>query len=270
MSLNAAAAALLLAALALAGCANGGPGGTVEVEVGPGHVVEFEEPPKPSHGIVSGIVGDDALYPLPEATVIVVGMGLTGVSDKNGRFAILDVPTGLYILEGRKKDHETVQTTVDVQPGEIARAVLLLGRLPPTDPYHTTVQQDAFVEFAAPLFGAIGRNTTLEFSRDPSRAVTLVAESTWEGTIQSTVDKPLTYTLEERDLRVIVTDAAANPFVLHLDARILPPEQDAFRLTVEPRWSDPVVMVQARGQVFATLFYNAPAPPGWSILAGNV
>ncbi|MEA3137636.1 MAG: hypothetical protein QOC71_1917, partial [Thermoplasmata archaeon] len=52
--------ALLVCAVALAGC-SGGDDGPIEVEVAPGQTITVSEAPKPTHGIVSGIVGDDAL-----------------------------------------------------------------------------------------------------------------------------------------------------------------------------------------------------------------
>lgn len=260
--------ATLLVAAALAGCSDGG-NEPVAVEVAPGQTITVSEAPKPTHGIVSGIVGDDALYPLPNATVWVLSLNLSAQTDSNGRFAIVNVPAGVYILEGSKKDHSTVQTTVDVIPGETARAVLLLGRLPSTDPYHITFQQEAFVEFDAGGFITSRNNATLSFSRDPSRAVTVVVESTWEGIIQSTEEAPLSYYVQEVGLRTIVAGRAANPFSFHLDARILPPDHDQFLFTVEPGFMEPTVMAEARGNLFVTMFYNEAAPPGWSILNGD-
>ncbi|MHB1260897.1 MAG: carboxypeptidase regulatory-like domain-containing protein [Thermoplasmatota archaeon] len=260
--------ALLLAA-ALSGC-SGGTQEPVAVEVAPGQTITVSEAPKPTHGIVSGIVGDDALYPLPNATVWVLSLNLSAQTDSNGRFAIVNVPAGVYILEGSKKDHATVQTTVDIIPGETARAVLLLQRIPSTDPYHVTFQQEAFVEFNAAGFVTSTDNTTLSFDRDPSRLVTLVVESTWEGIIQSTEEEPLSYDIQEVGLRSIVTGRANNPFFFHLDARILPPDHDQFLFTVEPGILEPTIMVEAHGRLYATLFYNEPAPPGWSILNGDI
>lgn len=258
----------LVCTVVLAGCSQAADE-PVEVEVAPGQTVTVSEAPKPTHGIVSGIVGDDALYPLPNATIWVLGLNLSAKTDGNGRFAMVNVPAGIYILEGSKKDHATVQTTVDVQPGETARAVLLLARVPSTDPYHVTFRQEAFVEARTAGFSFNSENTTLTFTLDPSRALTLVLESTWEGVIQSTEEQPLTYQLQEVGLRSIVAGRVPNPFTLHVDARILPPGHDRFLFSVEPDALEPTVMAQAHGELLATLFYNEPAPSGWSVLAGD-
>lgn len=260
--------AVALLAVLLSGC-SGDSEEPVEVEVAPGQVITVSEAPKPTHGIVSGIVGDDALYPLANATIWVLSLNLSAQTDANGRFAIVNVPAGIYILEGSKKDHSTVQTTVDVQPGGTARAVLLLTRLPSSDPYHVTFRQEAFVEATAGGLIWSADNTTLSFSLDPSRAVTLVLESAWDGVIQSTQPQPLAYDLQEVGLRSIVAGRASNPFTLHVDARILPPGHDRFLFTVETGFMEPTVMAEAHGQLFATLFYNEAAPPGWSVLAGD-
>jgi hypothetical protein len=109
----------------------------------------------------------------------------------------------------------------------------------------------------------------LSFNLDPSRAVTLVLESTWDGVIESTEAEPLTYDLQEVGLRSIVTGHAANPFSMHLDARILPPGHVRFLFSIEPDAFDPTVMAEAHGDILATLFYNEAAPPGWSVLNGD-
>jgi hypothetical protein len=260
--------AFLLCAVALAGC-SGDTGEPVELEVAPGQVITVTEAPKPTHGIVSGIVGDDALYPLPGATVWVLGLNLSATTDSNGRFAIVNVPAGVYILEGSKKDHATVQTTADVLPGESARAVLLLQRIPSTDPYHTTYHQEAFMEFAGAGVSFSGTNTTLNFMLDESRAVTLVLESRWDGTVASAAPEPFEFEVQEVGRRTILEGRMGNPFSVHVDARILPPEHDRFLFAVWPRAPEPTVMVEARGDLFATIFYNEAAPAGWSILAGD-
>jgi hypothetical protein len=266
-------AALWMAAVAcaavLAGCSGGADEGPVEVEVAPGQVVTVSEAPKPTHGIVTGIVGDDALYPLPGATVWILSANLSATTDANGRFAIVNVPVGIYILEGEKKDHSTVQTTVEVAPGETARAVLLLARLPPTDPYHSTFHREAFVEFTAGGFVLSGNSTPLDFERDPSRAVTLVIESAWDGIIQSTESEPLKYEIQELGLRSIVGGRAANPFSMHLDARILPPDHSQYMFSVQPETLETTVMAESHGDLFVTIFYNEAAPAGWSVLNGD-
>ena len=52
---------------------------------------------------------------------------------------------------------------------------------------------------------------------------------------------------------------------LHIDAGILPPGQENFRFTAHPDPADSVTF-EARGQTFVTIFYNAAAPPDWTLL----
>jgi hypothetical protein len=257
------AAALLLCAL-LAGC--GGKGATT-VEVAPGQVVELTAPPKPSRGIVSGIVGDDAVYPLANATIFILGLGLNTTTDPNGRFAIVDVPPGIYILEGSLKNHASAQTTVDVQAGEVAKAVLLLPRVPPTDPYHATVQHETFIDAWAAFLRMGGNTSTLDIVLDPSEARTMVLEATWSGTVVATGSTAFDFSLQTSDNKEVVAGPAGNPFSVHLDARILPPGRQSFLFSVQPRLD--AVLLQSEGRLYATVFYNAEAPPQWSMLAGD-
>lgn len=258
-------AVLCVLGIALAGC--GGKPKPREVEVAPGFVVEVEEPIKPTLGIVAGVVANDALYTLEGVFVRLVGLDLNATSDASGRFVLVNVPAGIYILEGSKKDHKTVQTTVDVQPDKTARAVLLLERLPPTDPFHITWSHEAYVEVSAVT--TWGRNTTLDLQLDPSQPRTLVLESLWEGAVLvPTSDRFLTYRLATLDGRELMRGTSTNPVVLHVDAGILPPGQPNLRFTAEPTPTE-AVAYQARGQTFATVFYNEPAPGDWSLLAGS-
>jgi hypothetical protein len=260
--------ALVLVAVGLAGCSQAEA--PKEVEIAPGETVTVSEAPRPSLGTVSGIVGDDALYPLAGVEISILGLNMTTTTRSGGQFVLVNVPAGLYILEGELKDHATAQTTVDVQPDKVARAVLLLARLPATDPYHTTFKQDAFVDLSVgTLFVGSYENVTMEFTLDPSKAVTLVAESKWDGTIETLDGKPLSYDLQGTDLRSIMADSAANPFSLRIDARVLPPRQDQFTFTAGPRDLGPQVMLESTGTLFMTIFYNEAAPDGWSMLAGG-
>lgn len=250
----------------LAGC---GEKAQTQVEVA-GQIVELEEPLKPGNGIVAGIVGDDAIYPLPGAVIRIMGLELSATSNDNGQFAIVDVPPGIYILEGSKKDHKSVQTTVDVQPDKVAKAVLLLERVPPTDPYHITFPHEGHVELGGAYgSGGLNSNTSFGFSLDDSQAVTVVLESKWTGTFVATGQRePLVYTITDVGFRIIAEDEATNPFVLHLDARVLAPHK-LFTVSIEQNRPDPLVVYQAHSKDFVTVFYNEPAPPGWSILDGS-
>lgn len=263
-----AALSLLLLAALLAGCSQAEA--PKEVEIAPGQTVSVSEAPRPSLGTVSGIVGDDALYPLAGVQVSILGLNMTTTSRQGGQFVLVNVPAGLYILEGSLKDHATAQTTVDVQPDKVARAVLLLARLPATDPYHTTFKQDAHIDASVGTF-FVGdfQNTTMDFTLDQSKAVTLVAESTWDGTIESADGKPLAYDLQGADLHSILADSAANPFTVRIDGRVLPPGHDRFSFTAGPRDLGPQLMLESKGTIFMTVFYNEAAPDGWSMLTGG-
>lgn len=253
--------------VALAGCSSSG--GPHEVEVAPGYTVQVDEPEAPGNGRVAGIVGDDALYPLEGASIYLMGTELSTTSDSAGRFALLDVPPGIYIVEARLKDHAASQTTADVQPGQTARAVLLLPRIPPTDPYHVTLEHENFVEFAGGGAAFGGNRTAFVFTLDPSAPKTVVLESRWEGTFIATgQQEPLTYRLTDPGQREVQAGAVPNPFVVHVDARILTPGHDTFTLRVEPNWIEPIVF-QGHGRTYVTVFYNEPAPAAWSFLAGS-
>jgi len=261
------AALALLTLLLLAGC-SAAPAQPV-VEVAPGQTVSVSEPPKPTLGTVSGIVGDDALHPLPGVAVTVLSLNVTATTGSGGQFAIVNVPEGVWIVEGSLKDHQAVQTTVEVEAGKVAKAVLLLPRLPPTDPYRTTFKADGYVtsDLNGLLFGHA--NATVSFQLDHARAATIVAEARVDG-LTSLDPQPLDYSLQPpADPRPVLEGPAANPLLLRIDPRVLPPGRADWDFQVVLKDLAPTVAVQAHQVTVVTVFYNQPAPDGWSMLAGS-
>lgn len=137
MRRSAAAPVLLLALVALAGCSGGsGAKGAPSASLAPGV------------GAVHGIVVDEAIRPVVGANVTLQGGGAAEsvATDPEGAFAFEDVAPGSYFLVVRSCCHGLVQSSVEVEAGQVAAPKLQVQRLFAQEPYHETQKFDGFIQ----------------------------------------------------------------------------------------------------------------------------
>ena len=84
---------------------------------------------RPARGVIDGVVTDTNLVSLADATVSILGSTFKVVTGANGKFTILEVPAGRYILMVRRLGFAPVSSTVQVDAGETLRASFALERL---------------------------------------------------------------------------------------------------------------------------------------------
>lgn len=256
----------ILVAVLVAGCGNKASGAN-QVRFADGESVSLDLPEeqKPDEdgfvGAVSGVVIDDAVYPIPGASVAIVGRPLQAVADGDGLFSFLDIAPGLYTVQATKEGHATGLGTLNVKAGEVTKAVLMAPRLPYQAPYHVT---HAFEEFrsASPLDGT--RYHVVPLDLQPAGGV---LESLWDG-LQPTVQDPLQYvaTPESNATRRLAA-SGPNPLRVDLAADWFPPDEYAIRVQVVP--TQLTLPADAAGRTFVTLFYVEPPPADWSFVGGD-
>ena len=83
---------------------------------------------RPARGVIDGVVTDTNLVSLADATVSILGSTFKVVT-ANGKFTILEVPAGRYILMVRRLGFAPVSSAVQVDAGETLRASFALERL---------------------------------------------------------------------------------------------------------------------------------------------
>lgn len=89
------------------------------------------EKPKPVSsglGTIDGIVTDTLLRPLGAADVSVVGVGARVVTSENGRFRILQVPAGQYLIVVRRIGFAPTSGIIDVTTEDTLRLSYILAR----------------------------------------------------------------------------------------------------------------------------------------------
>lgn len=79
-------------------------------------------------GVVDGVVTDTLLQPLNAADVTLVGTGLRVVTGANGRFRVVQVPPGQYLLVVRRIGYAPTSGIVDVPAADTLRLSYMLAR----------------------------------------------------------------------------------------------------------------------------------------------
>ena len=83
---------------------------------------------RPAVGVIDGVVTDTGLVALADVTVSMLGSGLKVVTGTSGRFQLLAVPPGQYILMVRRIGFAPVSSAVQVAAGDTLRASFALER----------------------------------------------------------------------------------------------------------------------------------------------
>ncbi len=79
-------------------------------------------------GVIDGIVTDTLLRPLGSADVSVVGVGARVITEDGGRFRILQVPAGQYLLVVRRIGFAPTSGIVEVPANDTLRLSYILAR----------------------------------------------------------------------------------------------------------------------------------------------
>jgi hypothetical protein len=263
------ALAVALLAVALAGC-GGKDSGANQVRLGDGQRISLDLPEEQQpaeddiRGAVSGIVVNEAIFPVLGATVSVRDRDTERVTDADGKFVLEAMPPGLYTLEVHMPGHAEGLGTINVKSGQVVKSILQIHRLPVPDPYHTTYQievlynqVDGFVQGSP--------EHLVPFDMQPA---TVILEAVWTGLTETPGGDLLVYEVRpESKPESYQSGGGPNPLRVQFDPDFFPADEYAVRFTVHPSMF--AVAPETRGQVFLTMFYVDPAPDGWSIAAGD-
>lgn len=143
--------ALLLVAVALAGCAGDSGGPTDDEDVFDDLDVSATE----DTGIIRGIVVDPTVVPVPDVTVTLQGSEQTTTTNAEGAFVFSDLEPGTYFLTADKVGFTPTQSSVSVVAGVDRPPIVKVQLIPdPTEnPYLSSMQFDGFI--ACSVRGAV-------------------------------------------------------------------------------------------------------------------
>jgi hypothetical protein len=80
-----------------------------------------------STGVIEGVVTDEELHPLPDA-IVTVGSSIRVTTSESGRFQILGVPPGQYIVLVRRLGFTPATTIVQLVARDTLRPSFMLER----------------------------------------------------------------------------------------------------------------------------------------------
>lgn len=182
--------ALLLIATVLAGCADPDEAPVDDVEK------RFDDVDGPKAtaetGVIRGIVLDEAISPVADVDVAIIGTQHSTTTDDEGIFLFGDLEPGTYFLSAARAGFNTTQTSVTVVAGVDRPAIVKvqLPRDPTSGPYVTLLQFDGIIQCSVrtvvvgyPLCSALGVDEDFQRYYTADKVPTWIqSEMTWEGT----------------------------------------------------------------------------------------
>ena len=269
MRWSSALALAVAAAVALAGC-GGKDTGANQVRLGDGTRISLDLPeeqqPEPDdiRGAVSGVVVNEAIFPVAGARISVRDRDIEATADGDGRFVFEAMPPGLYTLVVRMDGYGDGLGTINVRSGQVVKSILQVQRLPAVDPYHTTLKFEV-VSNSVDYWYQGPEDHVVAFDRPPA---SVILEAAWEGLVETGFADLLRYRAHpESDPESWQSGAGPNPLRQQFDADFFPTGEYAIRFEVHP--SETSLSVESRGAIFLTIFYVEPAPDGWSLVRGD-
>jgi hypothetical protein len=85
--------------------------------------------PRAASGAIDGLVTDTNLVALNDATVSILGSHIRVVTGSNGRFRIVDVPAGRYIVVVHRLGYRPASTSLDVAANDTIRPSIALRHI---------------------------------------------------------------------------------------------------------------------------------------------
>lgn len=310
---------------ALAGCSDPAP---VEEEIDDFEDIRVEA--DDDSGVILGVVVNEVIEPVEDATVTLQADGRSTTTDERGRFVFEDVAAGTHFLTVAKVAHVETQVSTTVVAGVASPPVLKvqLPRLFEADPFMQAFEYEGFFTCSQngvlPLWSSspcVFDQTKHSLIPEPANGAapmldnatpqlrdfhvdvgagwqSMVWEMTWEPSAQGTSENMgivvSTYKPERCTCHQFASVGSGDPLRLQLDVGVVHetafeeaptsvPAEGLERMSffTSVRAPDgnvgtpvglrapPGIAVDQSFTIYYHQFYYAPAPEGWSFLAGD-
>jgi hypothetical protein len=235
-------------------------------------------------GAIRGLVVDEAIRPVSNATVKLMATNATRRSDNQGAFVFTDLAAGDYFLSITKPGFLAVQASASVQAGVSDPPItkVLLKADASTQPFNELFHWSAFLQCGAFIIAGslnpcafTGSDNVHNFNFTGRVPDLIQTEAVWEGTQPlgnylnlgyydpSTLasnwhtvdgDSPLTINAtQEQIVKAIGNDTT------HVTVRIFPGGG--------PGGTNPTVVIQQRYEIYENHFYGFVPRAGWTFVA---
>lgn len=241
---------------------------------GSGDAPEGETFVSEATGAVAGVVVDEAIRPVPGVTLTTLD-GRNATTDDGGLFLLPNLEPGFYALAVRADGYLPVQASADVAAGETTSIKVQLYVDPAPKPYYSIHPFEGFMQawggigqFVAEIFLDNGTglcNCRLEVQPD-ANATEFIIEAFWEHSFADPAGLAEYYLSVEEvgEDGFLETDYCYSPCRMQLSAQAVDYAGGAIlaRLDGADAWPS----YNQQFQLFITVFYNGPAPEGWSVM----
>ncbi|MEK6985324.1 MAG: carboxypeptidase-like regulatory domain-containing protein [Candidatus Thermoplasmatota archaeon] len=238
----------------------------------------------PETGCIRFIVVDAGIRPLPGVTLTFVNPERDVTTDAEGRVDLCDLAPGAYFVVANRTGYDIAQRLIQVEANVQQTVTFTLDANPGLLAYHQTLPFRGYAEVAAglatpvvdPLLAQAGLAAcTCRFMVTPDRAVVAITlEATWTDSVADpTGPTEYLYRVVAQGVNGTASGQMANPLVKPLnrldfaDPAFSFSDAQGFEVSLFPDAVWP-----AAGQsfdLFVTLWYGTPPPPGWSFLGGS-
>lgn len=260
----------------LAGCADDSGGGRKGFELADGTRPDLDvEPTKSGLGAIAGVVVDEAIRPVIGANITNADKGTTK-TDEGGIFVLNDLEPGLYVLHIVAAGFLPIQTSAEVTADATTevRVQLLVDNSP--IPFPQTIAHDGHMQAwggIAQFFveatlenGSAACNCRLWFQ--PTETPTdVIYEAFWKDSVPDPAEQAeFYYVIEEPSGSGDVSDYCFSPCYVRFEyaaAGFTVGTRAYARLDGPDTWPE----AQQSFKLYVTLWYNGPAPEGWTIAA---
>jgi hypothetical protein len=201
-------------------------------------------------------------------------------TDDQGRFALTGIVPGIHFVQASAAGFLATQSSALIEAGKVSDLRIALAADASPRPFHDILKFKGFIQasagiatYAADLLGNETGVTfcqcTLYFQLDPT-VKTVVYEAVWTESLPPPTGPAEFYWEVEAagdDVVHIESAYATSPVLAHIPAQQFWPNVTHMQalLTGPFEW----VESNQEYQMFVTLFHNAAAPKGWSIVQGD-
>lgn len=292
MKLGALATLILLAAIAISGCAGGSKGAPVGSSSSAALITAGDDP---EGGAIRGRVVDDEMLPVGRAKVGIVALRLETETDGEGSFAFSQIPAGRYVVAASALGYEQATAAVEVLAGETAQTTITLRAIKIEVPYNETLTYrgrmtlgflyvpwsgifddlERNVDVPNPTNDRFAFNWTFKDNKYPTEEV---FELVWTPAVATGTVLSMLYFVPDPDdpagldSHTILSKTGSSVLVGNvtseqLEAAAKKYPKGSFIMGIYP--DDTEVIANQDFTLYRTLFFHGPPPPGFSVLASK-
>lgn len=267
------ALALVLTTALFAGCTDAGTDGD-QLRLADGTTLDVTGGVSATTGAIAGVVVDEAIRPIAGAFVTLQATQANATTDDNGVFRFTDLQPAFYAFQVTAAGFLPIQGSADVLANTVTPAkVQLIQDLSP-QPYHQTYAYDGLMQawagigqFAAEIFleGGSGLCDCRLTVQPEGNLTDAVVEAYWTHSLPDPAGLAEYYLSVEEvgPDGFLETQYCFSPCLMHLTASDMawlggPIEARLDGADAWPSYNQQI-------QLYVTLFYNGPAPVGWTL-----